>query len=337
MVSERLGALTGAERSLEEAGADVVSLPLWDLSQIRQNAGDADVLIIGAVEPFDRAALEALPGRKALVHRGVGFDNVDTVAATELGIPVGIVPDASVEEVSDHALALLLASERRLLEVDHAVREGLWRRDSSAIQARRQGARRLSTLTLGVVGFGRIGRALARKAAPVYARVVTCDPVAEPAACAAAGVELLTFDDLLDAADHISVHVPLTAETHHLFDLGTLRRLRPGAVLVNTSRGGIVDEAALIDVLATGPLAMAGLDVTESEPLPEGDPLTGAPRLILTAHSGSWSQSATTELRARSVQAARAALDGRLPPALANPEVAASPRLRVTMPDATHP
>src|SRR5690349_9159978 len=178
--SERLGEITDNELRLEhELEARVDRVALWTREDIEANAA-ADALIIGAVEPLDRAALQSLTSCKVVSRRGVGLDNVDVDAATDLGIPVAFVPGASVPEVSDHALALILTLERRIGPLDRAVKAGLWRRGSNDVPHAREGMRRLAGLTLGVVGYGRIGRELARKAAPSFGAVLVQDPMLEP-------------------------------------------------------------------------------------------------------------------------------------------------------------
>lgn len=329
VMSERLGAIGDEERRIEAAGSIVRSAPLWNRDEVGTNAGDATVIILGAVEPFTREVLASLPNLKAVVRRGVGYDNVDVEAATELGIPVAIVPDASVEEVSDQAFALLLALERRIVAVDAAVHAGQWQRDPAAIQATRAGARRMCELTLGIVGLGRIGQALLRKAKPLYAHIVASDPVLSAESAAALGVELVSVEDLSGRADHISLHAPLLPSTKDLVGPAFLGRVRPGAIIVNTSRGGLVDQAAILEAVRDGRLGGAGLDVTVDEPLLPDDPLLGEPRILLTAHSASWSTTARLELARRSVDAVLAVLAGNLPPVLANPDVLASPNLRV--------
>jgi D-3-phosphoglycerate dehydrogenase len=327
--SERLGEIGDEERRIEGVGAELRVAPLWDVNQIRANASAATAVMLGAVEPFDAAALESLPALLAVVRRGVGYDNVDIDAATALGIIVAIVPDASVEEVSDHALALLLGAERRITAVDRAVHAGVWQRDPAGIQAARAGARRFRELRLGIVGFGRIGQALARKAAPLYAQILATDPVADLALARDLGVHLVDMDTLVTSADHISLHAPLVPSTRDLVDHAFLERLRPGAVIVNTSRGGLVHQPSMIEAIRSGRLGAAGLDVTVDEPLPTGDPLLQVPDIILTAHSASWSTTARQELSRRSTDAVLAVLAGAPPTVVANPAVLANPRLRL--------
>ena len=328
LLSERLGLVTDEERRLEVAAATVREAPLWTLDEIRANAADADFIILGAVEPFDAEALSALPRLCAVVRRGVGHDNVDVEAATRLGIIVANVPDASVEEVSDHALSVLLTLERRIVQLDRAVRAGMWQRDPTAIQRVRAPIRRLGELTLGIIGFGRIGQALARKAGSIYAELIAADPFPDPDAARRLGVRLVELGDLFSMADHVSLHAPLSGETRHLIDAAALARMRPGAVIVNTARGGLVDEVALVGAIAEGHIAAAGLDVTEREPLFPDDALLRAENLILTAHSAVMSTRSQAELQSRSVDAALALVRGELPASVVNSDVLASPRLR---------
>jgi D-3-phosphoglycerate dehydrogenase len=328
VISERLGTLTEVERGIEATGALVRREPLWSAEQIEQHAEDADVVILGAVEQFDAKAMDAIPTLRAIIRRGVGHDNVDLTAATARGIIVANVPDASVEEVSDHALALLLSIERAIPWLDRAVRNGDWGRDPAIVESIRSPARRFGTLTLGVIGLGRIGTALARKSRSVYAKIVAFDPMMSVEAAAAHGVELVDLDALLGIADHISVHAPLLPGTRGMLNATTLGKLRPGTILVNTSRGGLVDEDSLIDAIDSGRLKGAGLDVTVTEPLETSDSLLSSPRILLTAHSAAFGVTSKLELATRSVDAALAVLNGEVPDTIVNPEVLTSGRLR---------
>jgi len=331
LLSERLGPVTSVEQRVEIAGAEVLGAPLWTLPEIREHGATADIIILGAVEPFDGEALASLPMLRAIVRRGVGTDNVDLDMATELGIVVAHVTDASVEEVSDHALALLVTIERRVRQLDAGVRSGAWSHDTREVTSLRQPIRRLRTLALGIVGFGRIGQALARKARPLYDRIVVSDPVMDEPTARARAVDLVPLDELFVSADHVSLHAPLNSQTRHMVGQAVLATMRAGSVLVNTARGGLVDESALLEAVRSGHLAGAGLDVTEREPLLPEDPLLGEPNVVLTAHSAASSQSASSELAARSVDAALAILDGQMPPAIANPDVLTRPTLRVNL------
>jgi D-3-phosphoglycerate dehydrogenase len=325
LLSERLGPITENERRIEFDGhARVRAGALWTHEDIHANGSDADFIILGAVEPFDELALDGLPNLRAIVRRGVGVDNVDVTAATARGIVVANVTDATVEEVSDHALGLLLAIERRVGALDGAVR-----RSPVALPEIRGEIRRMNELTLGLVGFGRIGQALARKALAIYARVIATDPFGRAEDAERLGVDLVELPQLLSKADHISLHVPLGSDTHQLIGPAAFALMRERVVIVNTARGGLVDEAALAAAIRQGKVAGAGLDVTSREPIASEDPILSVPRLLLTGHSALASVTAQAELGRRSVDAAIDLLHGRRPASVVDPAVLRSPRLRI--------
>ena len=327
-MSERLGPLTEAEAEIERAGVRVRTAPLWSVEDIAAHAADATVLIVGSVEWIGVAELAALPRCHGLVRRGVGHDNIDLAAATRSGVVVANVPDASVEEVSDHALSLLLAVERRICELDSAVRHGEWERDRSTVQILRRDIRRIGELTLGIVGLGRIGVALADKARGLYSRIVAADPYVSPDIATDVGVDLVDLPTLLATADHISLHAPMSAENRHLIGADQIAAMRPDSVLVNTARGGLVDELALLAAIRRGAVAGAGLDATEREPLPRNDPMLRSGRIVLTAQSAAWSRTAEADLAKRSVDAAVRLVRGELPMSVVNPDVIESAGLR---------
>lgn len=328
--SERLGPISDIELALErELDVTVQTGALWTPADIEANAGNAVAIFSGAVEPFDADALSKLSLCLVIARSGIGVNNIDLSAATDLGIAVAVVPDASVTEVSDHALALLLAVERRIVDLDAHVRSHAGAPDSHGLGSLREGMRRLSDLTLGIVGLGRIGRELARKARPIFGDVVAHDPYLSPSSDSAPEVALVDFDMLLDRADTISIHVPLTDSTQHMFDANAFDRMRPGATLVNTSRGGVLDTPALIQAIRNGHLGGAGLDVTENEPISEGDPILECDRVILTGHSAAFSQTSKRRARRSATQAIKDALEGRSPEHLANAEVVDTPQFRI--------
>jgi D-3-phosphoglycerate dehydrogenase len=338
--SRRLGAVTDAERRIG-AVAELREAPLFSADEIVEHGHDADVLLVGAVEPLTAAVLRDLPNCEGIVRRGIGHDNVDVDAATGLGIVVANVPDASVQEVSDHALALCLTLARRVVPLDRAVRAHLADPGAGAglgqVHARRRGMRRLDQLTLGIVGFGRIGAALAGKARHLVARVLVSDPAVAAASIVAAGAFPVGLDELLTDADIVSLNAPLIPSTHHLIGERALARMKPGALLVNTARGGLVDHEALARALGEGRLAGAALDVTDPEPLPPTHPLLRSDAVVLTGHSAASSESATAELRRRSVEAVLAILAGRRPDSVVNPEVLDRPALRMRQRPREHP
>jgi D-3-phosphoglycerate dehydrogenase len=280
------------ERSvLEAAGHDVIDTQALGLSAEEgfdlAVERDAVAILAGPIIPLDRAHLERLESCLAVVRYGVGLDNVDIDVAQELGIAVGNVPEYGHEEISNHAIALLLALSRKLFAFDAAVRRG-----GTGIPAP-QSVARLSRRTLGLVGYGRIGRRVAEKARAFGLEVVAYDPYASTAD----GVELLGLDELLRRADVLSLHVPLTPETRHMIGARELALLKPDSLVINIGRGGLVDEDALVAALHSGHIAGAALDVTEIEPLPLSSPLLDAPNVILTPHVAWVSEVALSDLK----------------------------------------
>jgi len=255
-------------------------------------ARDADaILVTYAKLPGD--LLRQLKRCKAIGRFGLGVDNIDLPAAKELGIAVNYVPDYCLREVSDHAMALLLALARKVPFSNKLVQSGRW--EVPPIVP----LRRLDGQVLGLVGFGHIPRALAPKAKSFGLKVLAHDPYVKPDVFAAAGVEGVSFDDLLARSDFISVHAPLTPQTRGLMNAAAFAKAKKGALLINTARGPLVDEAALVAALDSGQLGGAALDVVTTEPLPKGSPLLGRDNLILTPHTGFYSIEALEELQTK--------------------------------------
>ena len=252
---------------------------------------------------------------RIIARYGIGVDTIDLDAANERGIVVTNVPDYCIDEVSDHALSLALALARGVTLLDRRVRTGSWTPTDARPLHRIRGR------TLGLVGFGRIARALAVKAAALGYHVVATDPYVADDAVRDAGVEPLSFDELLERADVVSMHVPLTDESHHLFGSEALARMKPGAILVNTSRGPLVDTAALRDALASGHLGGAALDVLEQEPPAPDEPLLLRDDVVMTPHAGFYSEESVRELQRKAVEQVVDALAGRRPTYALNADV----------------
>jgi D-3-phosphoglycerate dehydrogenase len=293
-------------RVLGEAGFDVRLERCRTSADVAEAARDADGVIC-QYAPVDAAALESLRRCRVVVRYGVGVDSVDVDAASRRGVWVANVPDYGTEEVADHALALLMASLRAIPRLDRAVRAGEW--DVSAVRP----LRRLSTLTVGVVGCGRIGEAFARKVLGAGLRVVAYDPAGVRAELREAGAREAGLDELLAVSDAVSLHLPLTDETRHLIGSDALSRMRPGAYLINTSRGGVVDHAALLAALEAGRLAGAALDVLEAEPPAAGDPLTAHPRVLVTPHAAWYSEESYETLKSEAAREVVRVLSGEPP------------------------
>lgn len=269
---------------------------------LRAGARDADGLLCLLSDRVDRALLEACPRLRVVSSFSVGLDHVDLAAAAERGIPVGHTPGVLTETTADLAFALLLAAARRVAEGDRLVRAGGWQRWEPELLLGRD----VHGATLGIVGLGAIGRAVARRAAGFGMRVLGWSRTAGEVP----GVERLSLDGLLAESDFVSLHVALAAETRGLLGAGALARMKPGAILVNTTRGGVVDEAALVDALRDGRLAAAGLDVFEREPLPPESPLLALPNVVLTPHVGSASIATRARMADLAVANLLAGLEG---------------------------
>jgi D-3-phosphoglycerate dehydrogenase len=255
-------------------------------------ARDADAILVTYAK-LDADLIGKLERCKAIGRFGIGVDNIDLVAAGQKNISVNYVPDYCVHEVSDHAMALLLALARKIPFSNHLVQSGRWEMPPVVP------IHRLHGRVLGLLGFGNIPRQLAPKAKAFGMRVVVHDPYVAPAALKEAGVEGVDFDRLLQLSDYISVHAPLTPATKGLFGAATFAKMKRGALLVNTARGPLVDEAALIAALKSGQLGGAALDVVPTEPLPKDSALLGLPNLILTPHTAFYSEEALNELQTK--------------------------------------
>ncbi|MFE2303700.1 C-terminal binding protein [Streptomyces sp. NPDC059445] len=260
---------------LSEAGFDARFVGSRAPEAIAAAAHDADALIVGYAS-VDAALLDRLPRLRMLATMSAGHDMIDTVEAARRGLWVANLPDAATEDVAVHALAQALALVRRLPQADAVVRGGGWNADFTEVP------RRASELTLGLVGFGRIARTLARIAAPLFGRVVAHDPHATEWP---EGVERADLDTLVSEADVLSLHTPSTPRTRGMVDGPLLARMRPGGFLVNVSRGDLIDAGAVLAALDSGRLAGAALDVFPCEPPAAEDPLRRHPRLLLSPHS----------------------------------------------------
>ena len=260
------------------AEGDCVQLPTEDF--VRQLQGiDCTLASVEAYndEVFAHARL------RAVARVGVGYDAIDVAAATRRGVAVAITPGTNEHSVAEQAIALLTSVFRDTHNRDREIRRGIWRRDCP---------RRLAGNTIGLVGLGRIGKAMIPRCQGLGLDVVAYDPFADAAHAAARGVELLSFEALLSRADIVSLHMPCTPETVDLINENTLALMKPDAVLINTARGGLVDEAALVRALANGRLYGAGLDVCKVEPLPADSPLRQFENVVFAPHLGGIDQTA---------------------------------------------
>ena len=288
-------------------------------------AEGAEVIVVGGI-PLTREFLAALPRLKGVVRLGIGVDSVDLDAATELGIVVANVPDFCSDEVAEHALGLIFAVTRKIVLADRKTRRGEW---VPGMDALLRPMRRLSGQTLGLIGLGKIGRSLARKAKGLGLKVIAYDPHVSAEAAQAAGVPLMSLEAMLPQTDILSLHVPVTAETKGIVNARTLALLKPGAILINAARGPVVDEAALCAALASGRLAGAGLDVLQQEPLRLPHPLTEFENVVFTCHYASLSEESYAIMRQQVSEQAVQILRGEFPQHLVNPRVKDLPQCRL--------
>jgi D-3-phosphoglycerate dehydrogenase len=275
------------EAALAAIGATLTAVRCADADELVAVAGDAEVIWLEWTPHLTADVLARLPRLGLAIRWGVGYDQFDIAAATELGIAVANAPTYCTDDVAEHALALIMSLSRQVVYRDRQGQQGLWRHGPG-------GQRRLRGSTIGVVGLGRIGRRVADLGSAFGARVLGYDPYPSTVETSAARVGL---DELLRESDFISLHVPLSEQTRHLLNAKTFALLKPGAALVNTSRGGVVDQAALVEALDAGVLGAAGLDVFEQEPLPADNPLRGRDNVILTPHEGANSPQSLLDLR----------------------------------------
>ena len=273
------------------------------------------VATVAGTEPYDDAVFEAAPELRIVARFGVGFDAVDTAAASRHGVAVAMAFGANHEAVADHAFALMAALAHRIIANDRAVRAGQWRTGLH---------RGLTGATVGILGFGRVGRALARRCRGFGMRILVSDPLVEATEVEGLGGHPVTAERLLEEADFVSLHLPLTPQTERFIDARRLARMRPSAFLINTARGGLVDEEALAEALREGRIAGAGLDVLAVEP-PRDSPLLELDNLVLSPHIAGLSEDAVRRMAELCVDNILCLMGGRDPGSgrLLNPEALA--------------
>jgi D-3-phosphoglycerate dehydrogenase len=306
--------LAPEQRVLAPLGVELRPAQSTSEEEIIALTQEADA-VLNCYAKMTARVIEKLERCKIIARYGIGVDNVDLAAASKARILVTNVPDYCIDEVSDHALALLLTLARRISVADGAVKAGAWDVVAHA------GIRRLRGQTLGLLGFGKIAKALASKVQPLGMKVLVYDPYLDSALIAQHGAEAVDLDRLLAEADAISIHVPLSSETRNLIGQRELVLMKSAAFLINTSRGGIVDEQALAAALKEGQLGGAALDVLSVEPLTADHPLRQAPNIILTPHLAFYSRESVIELQTKAAEEVARALKGEPPRSPVNPEV----------------
>lgn len=306
----------------KDAGFEVVDGAVSTEDELIDLLRDADGAQVGIMPLTTRRVLEACPRLKVVSRMGVGVDSIDLDAATELGVLVCNVPGVNQAEVADHAMALLLAMTRHLYDSIGTTRDGAWSRDRAQTVHYLQSVRRIAGHSVGIIGFGNIGRAFAQRVRAFGPdRILAYDPYVAQHEADNFGVEMVSLDELAANADFVSIHCSATEESRHLIDAGILGRMKPTAVLVNTARGPIIDGAALADALESGTIEAAALDVTEMEPIDPSDRLLRLPNCFVTPHVAGFSPEFLHECPIRQAENVIRVLTGEAPHGLANPEV----------------
>ncbi len=294
---------------LEDRGVDVVSLaPGSDIEDLRRIVPDADALITRGSIKVTREIMASSPRLKAVGVHGIGCDHVDLSAARELGKVVLNTPTALTETVAEMALALMLSMTRRVVSADKALRAGEWSRKYGDLKGIE-----IMGKTVGIIGLGKIGAATARRLKSFEVKLLYFSRTRRPEVEAELGIKWRGLDDLLAESDIITLHVPYSPETHHLINTARFEAMKDGAYLVNTARGRIIDQEAMIDALRSGKLAAAALDVFEVEPLDTGSPLTSMDNVILTPHLGASSQEAMRRMATQVAEGVLRVLEGGRP------------------------
>jgi D-3-phosphoglycerate dehydrogenase len=307
-----------------ELGAEIVMEHCDTDEEFIALAGDADAIItVGSIRPVPRQVIEELELCRLISNTQIGYDSIDVEAATERGILVTNVPDYCVEEVSDHAMALLLACARRVVQLHEAAKRGQWGLSPDGIQIQSRiwpSLMRLQGRTLGLLGLGKVSRALVPKAKGFQLRLIAHDPHVPPEVFQRLDVKMVDLKTLLTESDFLSVHAALTPETTRILGEEEFRQMKPTACLINTSRGAIVDESALSQALRQGDIAMAALDVTDPEPPGATSPLLSMENAIITAHSAFFSPVSEADRWYRPTEEVSRVMSGEWPAALVNPQ-----------------
>ncbi len=293
--------------------------------QLIEHCHDADALLVPGAH-FTREVIDRLEHCRALVRYGVGYDTIDVPAASDHNLVVVNIPDFCLPEVANHALALLLDCAKKITRQDKWMRTGAWGDRASGYRAPF-----LSPMgpihgeTVGLVGFGQIAREFHRRLVPLDMRVIAYDPYVPAERAAALGVEMLSLEDVMRQSDYLSIHTPLLPDTRHMINAEMIALMKPTAYLINTSRGPVVDEPALIAALQSGAIAGAGLDVFETEPLPKDSPLMQMENVVLVPHTASYADETFAIMHRRVGEEAARALRGQMPNTPVNPQI--RPRL----------
>jgi D-3-phosphoglycerate dehydrogenase len=306
--------LTDERAALEAAGARLIAVAAVDAAALAAGLKEAD-LVVNRWGNFDQALIRQLDRCRAILQPSTGYDLVDSDAATEYGVVVINLPVQCLDEVANHAIAFVLALNRKLNEGHRRARRGEW--DPRGLLP----IGPLTGETFGLLGFGNIARETGRRAQAFNMQVIAFDPFVEPALARERDVELASLDDVLSRSDYVSCHLPLNPRTFHALSEAQFRLMKPSAIFVNTARGRVVDEAALIRALREGGIAAAGLDVLEQEPPDPANPLLDMENVIVTPHLAGTSNATPPRQRRQVIEAIVDYVRGQRPPGLINPMV----------------
>jgi D-3-phosphoglycerate dehydrogenase / 2-oxoglutarate reductase len=299
---------------LAEVGAELVAVQCKNQDEVIALTKDADA-VLASLTPMTRPVIETWTKMKVIARYGIGVDSVDLQAATDHGVYVTNVPDFCYDEVSDTALSLILAITRKVVAMHQLVKQRVYNRGLA------YPIHKLRGKNLGLVALGRIAQAVARKAIPFGFKILAYDPYVKPETFIDFPVEFVGLEDLLKQSDVVSLHTPLTSETRYMIGQAQLQMMKPTAFLINTSRGAVVEQAALIKALKEGWIAGAGLDVLEKEPPDPNDPILDLDNVVFTPHYASYSEEAYQEVREKAARQIVQVLRGEIPTCLVNREV----------------
>ena len=306
----------------ESADIEVIEGRVANEDEMVELMREVDGAQVGVWPLTSRHVLENCPKLKVVSRFGVGVDSIDLEAATELGILVCNVPGSNTSEVADHAMALLLALTRKVVDASNTTREGVWKDDPRRNAGYYSAVRRIAGHSVGIIGFGNIGRAFANRIRGFGpAEIIAYDPYVTQIDADIYGVKMVDLETLLSQSDYITIHSSATEETYHLIDEANLTKMKSSALLINTARGPIVDGSALADALKNGVIEGAGLDVTEEEPIDSDDPLLTLSNCIVTPHVAGFSPTFLEDCAIRQAENIIIALNAKKPHGLANPEV----------------
>lgn len=298
---------------LDEVGADLTIRRPTNDAEVIDMGQDADGIIMHGSVPFTKEIISRLKRTKVVCRTGVGVDRMDLAAAAQYGITVCNAAGCNAIEVAEQAMGLLIAISRKLMRMNQYVREGKWRRHTAELHAYRGRVYRIQGRTIGIVGLGHVGKQVAPRAQGMRLNVQTYDPYLDPKIAERMGVKMVSFSELVQTSDFISLHAPLTRQTRKMFGAAQFKAMKNSAYLINCARGGLVDSDALYDALVASEIAGAALDVTDPEPLPADHKLLALPNVIVTCHTAANSDESYVDCQSHAAREVALVLSGKEP------------------------